>query len=95
MAISKKSKVQKEKSFKEELVSQMLNLATSGFGLVAALAWNEAIQSFVKEYIEKFFPVSSGVIFRFFYAILLTILVVLVIYQLSKLAAKLHRHQSD
>ena len=38
--------------FQKELLKQMITLSTSGFGLVAALAWNDAIQAFVKEYID-------------------------------------------
>ena len=38
------------KKFRQELVKQMVTLATAGFGLVAALAWNDAIQAFVTEY---------------------------------------------
>src|SRR5690242_18602799 len=83
-----KTKSQKERSFKRELVEQMVTLSTSGFGLVAALAWNEAIQSFVQSYIEKFYPEGSGVISKFLYAILITLFAVLITYQLSRLAAR-------
>ena len=41
------------KNIHQELIAQMVTLSTAGFGLVAALAWNEAIQAFVKEYIDK------------------------------------------
>ena len=56
----------KEKSLQEELISQMVVLSTSGFGLVAALAWNEAIQEFVKQYIESKIP-GSGIFYKFIY----------------------------
>lgn len=79
---------QKERSFRRELIEQFITLSTSGFGLVAALAWNEAIQSFVKEYIERFYPAQSGVISKFIYAIIITLLAVLITYQLSRLASK-------
>ena len=45
-----------EKKFHQELVSQLLTLSTSGFGLVAALAWNETIQQIVKDFIEPSIP---------------------------------------
>ena len=80
----------KEKSLQEELISQMVVLSTSGFGLVAALAWNEAIQSFVKEYISKFFP-DSLIWSKFVYALIITFFAVFVTYNLSRLAVKLHR----
>ncbi len=89
MSSMAESKSQKEKSFKKELVEQMVTLSTSGFGLVAALAWNEAIQAFVKDYIEKFYPEGSGVISKFIYALFITLLAVLITYQLSKLAARM------
>lgn len=70
---------------KSQLAKQMLTLSTSGFGLVAALAWNDAIQSFVKEYIERYLSTGSGVLSRFIYAILITVLAVFVTYQLSNI----------
>ena len=63
----------------------MVTLSTSGFGLVAALAWNEAIQSFVKEYIDQYISVGSGIISRFIYAIIITAFAVFITYQLTKL----------
>ena len=71
--------------FQKELLKQMITLSTSGFGLVAALAWNDAIQAFVKEYIDQYISVGSGIISRFIYAIIITGLAVLVTYQLTKI----------
>lgn len=82
------TKKEKEKAFHEELVSQMLTLATSGFGLVAALAWNETIQKIVKDYIEPKIP-GSGILSMLLYALIITFVAVLITYQLSKLSAKL------
>lgn len=82
------TKSQREKSFRRELIEQMVTLSTSGFGLVAALAWNEAIQAFVKDYIQRFYPDQSGFISKFLYALIITLFAVLVTYQLSKLASK-------
>lgn len=79
-----------EKKFHEELIEQLLALATSGFGLVAALAWNETIQQFVKEFIEPRMP-GSGLVSKFLYAILITIFAVFITYQLSKIAAKFQK----
>ena len=82
------AKTAKEKSFRRELIEQFLTLSTSGFGLVAALAWNEAIQTFVSDYIQKFYPNQSGAISKFIYAIIITLFAVLITYQLSRLASK-------
>ena len=73
------------KRLHKELIKQMVTLSTSGFGLVAALAWNEAIQSFVKEYIDQYISVGSGIISRFIYAIIITAFAVFITYQLTKI----------
>ena len=72
-----------------EIVTQMLSLATSGFGLVAALAWNNVIQELVNNYVKKFLPLNSGLISLFIYAVVVTILAVVVTLNLSKLKEKL------
>lgn len=69
----------------EEIIKQMLTLATSGFGLVAALAWNNVIQEFFKVYLQKWLPQGGGVLSLFLYAVIVTVIAVLVTYQLSKL----------
>lgn len=82
------TKAQQERSFHKELLHQLITLSTSGFGLVAALAWNEAIQAFVKDYIQRFYPDQSGTISKLIYAIIITAFAVFVTYQLSRLASK-------
>jgi len=80
-------KLSKEaKELKKELIKQMLALATTGFGLVAALAWNELIQEIVTVYIKPLFGKSSGIVSMAIYAVFITAIAVLVTYQLSKLA---------
>jgi len=76
------------KKLKQELLKQMVTLSTAGFGLVAALAWNEAIQAFVAEYIDQYISVGSGIISRFIYAIIITAFAVFVTYQLTKIAGE-------
>ena len=85
--MAKRSQSQRERSFHKELIQQLVTLATSSFGLVAALAWNEAIQQTVKDFIEPKVP-GSGLLSRLIYALLVTLLAVLITYQLSKLASK-------
>ncbi len=77
-----------EKMLHVEFVKQMLTLATAGFGLVAALAWNSLIQEFVNTYIKKWIP-GGGLISLMVYAILITFLAVFITYQLSKLLQRL------
>lgn len=61
--------------FKEELRKKSFGYITTAFGLVAGLAWNEAI----KALIDEFFPLStSGMIAKFTYAIVITVVLVVV-----------------
>lgn len=78
---------QNSKSLKLELVEKISTLATAGLGLVAALAWNDAIQSLF----NRFFPEQSGLIAKFFYAVLITALVVIITTRLARLADKLKK----
>lgn len=68
-----------------EIIRQMLTLATAGFGLVAALAWNSLIQALVENYIKKWLPDFGEIATLFIYAVIVTILAVFVTYQLSKI----------
>ena len=79
----------KNKRVTIEIVTQMLTLATSGFGLVAALAWNSLVQSFVADYIAKWLPNGSGIISQLLYALVVTSLAVFVTLQLSQLKERL------
>ena len=85
---------EEKKSLKVEILEQMGTLATSGFGLVAALAWNDAI----KALFSKIFPKPGDNIFAMIaYAAVITVLVVLITVQLGRtlnLAKKqLERHR--
>jgi hypothetical protein len=66
----------------------MTALATSGFGLVAALAWNNVIKEAVEVYIKPLIGNNSGLISLVIYAIIITILAVFTTLQLSKLEEK-------
>lgn len=71
--------------FRKELIKQMITLSSAGFGVVAALAWNEAIQTFVNDYVTKYLSAGSGLLSKFIYAIVITVIAVLVTYQLTKM----------
>ena len=71
------------------VITQMLTLTTSGFGLVAALAWNSVIQEFVNNYVKKFLPANSGIVSLLIYAIAVTFLAVLVTLQLTYIKERL------
>lgn len=87
--MAKQPTAAEKKSIQAEIVKQMVTLSTSGFGLVAALAWNSVIQEFVNSYIKKWLPNNSGIISLLIYAIIVTLLAVLVTYELSKLSQRI------
>lgn len=69
-----------EKDIKIEFISKITTLLTAGFGLVAALAWNDAIQS-----LFKLIPIpQTEVSAKFLYAILVTIIIVLIVYYANR-----------
>lgn len=84
MAITDKAK-QTVKETNREILGQTLGLITSAFVLVAALAWNDAIHELITRYLNA----GSGIISRFVYAILVTIIAAIVGMKLSKLSQKL------
>lgn len=74
---------------KEELRAQIKNQTVgylaAALSLVAGLAWNDA----VKALIEMLFPLNtSGVLIKFVYAIVITIIVVLVSTSILKASNK-------
>jgi len=69
------------KSLKIEILEKMSSLATAGFGLVAALAWNDAIKSLF----SLLLPENGNIIAQFIYAGVITIIIVLVTIKLGKL----------
>ena len=83
--MASKTKKAKNKKLTIEVIRQMLTLSTSGFGLVAALAWNSVIQEFVNAYVKRWLPGQSGIISLLIYAVAITILAVFVTLQLSKI----------
>ncbi|MBC7119090.1 MAG: hypothetical protein H5T36_01430 [Methanobacteriaceae archaeon] len=58
---------------KNEVMKTIATLVTTAFGLIAALAWNEAI----KAIIGMFFKAGTGVIGLLIYAVLITIIAVI------------------
>lgn len=76
------------------ILKQMATLATGGFSLVAALAWNSLIQEVVNNYIKKYLDVGSGLISLLIWALLITVLAVFVAVQLSTLIEKLEEQQN-
>ena len=89
MAEKTETKKEAETKLHLEIAKQMVTLSTAGFGLVAALAWNNLIQAFVNTYIKKWLPGNGEIISLAIYAVIVTVLAVFVTLQLSKLVKKL------
>lgn len=59
-------------------------LIISALGLVAALSWNDAIKSAI----STLFPAESDLIYKFYVAIIVTVISVIITYFISKLKPK-------
>jgi MFS-type transporter involved in bile tolerance (Atg22 family) len=79
-------------SMKEEVINKMSALMTAAFGLVAALAWNEAIKALFDEGGRLHFLAAYGV---WLYAILVTLFAVLVTIWIGRIAEKLKGKKKD
>jgi hypothetical protein len=69
---------------KPSYLGTMIALATAAFGLIAALAWNK----FITDLIGLFLKPGSGVWAELLYAVVITIIAVIVIQNLAKLAER-------
>ncbi|MBA3425500.1 MAG: DUF5654 family protein [Rubrobacteraceae bacterium] len=72
-----------------EVLDKIIQLMTAAFGLVAALAWNAAIQ----ELFTAIFGEAGNLAAKFFYAIVVTGVVVLVTIRLGRLAERLKKDE--
>ena len=77
----------REQPVRLEVIEKMSALASAGFGLVAALAWNDAIQSLV----NMVFGTANGLIAKFVYALLITAIVVVITVHVGRLASSVRR----
>jgi len=77
------NKIKKEsEEIKTEARQRMIEYVLAAFGLVAGLAWNEAIKSLI----EYIFPLSRNtLLLKFIYAILITLVLVFISSHLVKL----------
>lgn len=75
---------EKQKSLREELLDKFSTLISAAFGLVAALAWNEAI----KELFKEIFGTTETLIPMITYATIVTILAVILTFLFAKGLAK-------
>lgn len=71
------------------VVQKMVALSTAGFGLVAALAWNNVIKELIEQYIKPLIGGDSGMISLVIYAVIVTGLAVGVTMWLSRVEERL------
>lgn len=70
-----------------EVMERTLQLATAAFGLVAALAWNDAIQTLF----AQVFGEAADLTAKFIYALLVTALVVFITIRLARVQERIER----
>lgn len=66
------------------LLQTMITLASASLGLVAALAWNEAIRTTIERIVGE----DDSLVGLYTYAILATILAIIVVVSLGRAAAR-------
>jgi Family of unknown function (DUF5654) len=71
--------------FSREVLATMISLASAAFGVVAALAWNSAITAVFNRYFGETGRIGA----LFVYAVLITLIGVIVIVVMGRLAARL------
>ena len=67
------------------LLQTMITLASASLGLVAALAWNEAIKALIKKVLGE----DDSLAGLFIYAIIATVIAVVVLLILARAAARI------
>jgi uncharacterized membrane protein YjjP (DUF1212 family) len=67
------------------MLQSMINLASAALGLVAALAWNDAI----KETITRLLGGDESLTSKYIYAVFATLIAVAVVLILARIAAKI------
>ena len=73
------------------IMETILGLITTAFAFVAGLAWNNAIQALIEQFVGKGNALTS----LFSYAIIVTIIAVIVTVLLARFAAKLGIELND
>jgi tetrahydromethanopterin S-methyltransferase subunit C len=77
--------VKRTSRFSKEVIATMISLASAAFGVVAALAWNTAITELFNEYFGDAAKISAF----FIYAVVVTLIGVIVIVILGRIAARI------
>lgn len=83
--------IQEQIDMQKEVLEKVAALVTAAFGLIAALAWNTAIT----EIFRIIFGDQSGVLAMIFYAVVVTIIAVVVTILVGRAAAKAGAKQPE
>jgi len=76
---------QQELALRKELAQRTIGYILTALGLVAGLAWNQAIQGLI----NMLFPgAGKGILVQFVYAIVITIIIVVISFYLLRLTEK-------
>ncbi len=73
------------KQFVQMILQSLIALASASLGLVAALAWNEAIKATIKKYFES----DDSLAGLYTYAILASLLAVIVVLILTRISSRI------
>lgn len=85
MNIIKERIKEKSAGVKREIRQRTIGYILTAFGLIAGLAWNDAVKSLI----EYFFPFDKDTIFiKFIYAVLITFILVILSVYLIKLVGE-------
>lgn len=79
------------KSLREEIIDKIAALVTIAFGLVAALAWNSAIQATFARY----FGTDGAIPSLYIYAVVVTAVAVLAAIWIARSASRAHAMSSS
>ncbi|MBI5654997.1 hypothetical protein HZC53_05105 [Candidatus Uhrbacteria bacterium] len=85
--VKKSGETQEQFNLRLSVLQKTLELMTGAFSLVAALAWNDAIQAL---FLRLFGP-QSGIFAKFLYAFIITGIVVWTGFKLSKIQKALEK----
>ncbi|MDE3113334.1 MAG: hypothetical protein KGK34_10385 [Chloroflexota bacterium] len=69
---------------RSQFLTTMIQLASAAFGVVAALAWN----AFITELVKAYLPAQAGLVGLFIYAVVVTIVAVIVLTSLGRAAER-------
>ena len=82
----------KEETLSAEVLDKFSELITTALGLVAALAWNEAIQQLFTQLLGE---AGGALAAKFFYALIVTLIVIFATLSVSRAAERAKKLEAD